>query len=115
MTQDQWLVLALKAVLIADLLSLAGFAGQYQRLTRGAWRRDPIGSSLMQETFALLGVVGLTTASVFFQFNRLDSRGAAWIQIGLLGWVAWVLGSRIVVFQRAKNGPADGEEPDDDS
>ncbi len=111
MTQDQWQLLVLKIVLISNVLTLGGFAAQYQRLTRGAWRRDRIGSSLMYETFLLLGVVGLTAASVFLQFNRLDSRAAAWVQIALLALLSVVMVSRVVVFQQEKNGPRNRKDP----
>lgn len=108
MSQDQWLLLALKIVLPADIASIAVFAARYHRLTGGGWRKDPIGVTLMAKDLLLLGMVAITAASVFLDFNRLDSRAAAWIQITLLALLSAVMAWRTIVFQREKDGPDNG-------
>ena len=44
MSQDQWLILLFKIVLIADMTAIAAFLGIYTKLAK--WWRNPIGRTI---------------------------------------------------------------------
>lgn len=106
MTQDQWMTLLLKAVLIADLAGIVVFIADYSRLA--PWWKNPIGRTIVIKDFLLLGVIALVVASVFFQFSRLTSRVAGWIQIAELGAMSIVMVWRVVVFERVHRDKGKG-------
>lgn len=107
MTQESALLLLLKIALIADIASILVFVGDYTRLAK--WWHNPVGRTIVIKDLFLLIVVSLTAMSVFFQFSRLTSMVAAWIQIGALGAVAVVMLWRTVVFERFhRRGDRDG-------
>jgi hypothetical protein len=109
MSQDALLLLLVKITLIADIVSIAAFVGDYSRLAR--WWKNPVGRTIVIKDLFLLALIALTTLSVFFQFSRLTSRVAAWAQIGLLAAMAVTMAMRIVVFEkihRRKGGDEHG-------
>lgn len=102
MSQDQWLVLLFKVVLLAGAVSALGFVGLYWRLTRGAMWHNTLGRSIV--IFDLLVVLCLTPSllSLFFTFNRLTSHVAAWIDVVLFGLITPVMLHRCLVWWRAR-------------
>lgn len=113
MKQEALLLLLVKIMLIADMVSIAVFVGDYSRLTRWGWARNPIGRTIVIKDLFLLAVISLTAMSVFFQFSRLTSLVAAWIQVGLLGAMAVAMLARVVVFERLhRHRPPDSADDD---
>ena len=110
MSQDAWILLLFKIVIIADIAASLLFVADYTRLTRwGAWSREnPIGQTVIIKSL-LLGAAFVPSAlSLFLKFNRLTSHIAAWTDIALFAAIAGVLLWRIVVFERVhrEKGPA---------
>lgn len=107
MTQDQLIILLLKVVLVAGEASVLAFIGQYTRLAR--WWHNEIGRTLIVKDILLALMLLPTILSLFFQFSRLTSHVAAWVDIGLFGLLTPVMIWRIVVWQKIhndKNTPA---------
>lgn len=114
MTQADWLVLALKAALISGLASLVAWVAVYHVLTRGGWRRNPIGRTLVVKSLLIAGLFIPTILSLFFHLNRFDSRIVGWSDVALIGAVAPVMAWRILVFTRLDRlGRLLGGEHDD--
>jgi hypothetical protein len=99
-TQDQVIVLALKVVLLAGIVTVALWVAVYTYLAN--WRADPVGHTVVR--FAILVAAALTpsTLSLFFQFNRATSRAAAWIDVVLFGWIAAEMLYRIPLWVRLR-------------
>lgn len=109
MTQDNLILLLFKIVLIADLLSVFAFLVTYSALAQ--WWRHVIGRTIAIKDI-LLGMALLpTTLSLFFEFSRLTSRIAAWIDISLFGLIAVVMTWRCIIWvkiHRKGDGDAEG-------
>ena len=109
MSQAQWLVLALKAALIAGFVSLAGWVILYSLLA--SWWTSPIGRTLVAKTTLIALLFIPTTLGLFFHMNRLDSWVAGWVEVGLIGLVTPVMCWRSLVWwrlHRAGKLPRDG-------
>lgn len=100
MTQEQAIVLALKIVLVAGLVSLAAWVAVYHALTRGGWHRSPIGRTLVVESLLIAALFVPTALSLFFNLNRFDSRVAGWADVVLIGLVTPVMIWRTAVWVR---------------
>jgi hypothetical protein len=99
-TQDAAIVLCLKIVLIAGFVSLTAWVAVYHVLTRGGWRKSPIGRTLVVESLLIAGLFVPTALSLFFNLNRFDSRVAAWTDVVFIGLVAPVMIWRTAVWLR---------------
>jgi hypothetical protein len=99
-TQEQAIALALKIALVAGFVSLAAWVAVYHGLTRGGWRRSPIGRTLVVESLLIAALFVPTALSLFFQLNRSDSRIAGWADVALIGLVTPVMIWRIAVWVR---------------
>lgn len=98
MSQDSWLILLLKIVLIAGEVSIVGFIAQYTRLA--PWWRSPVGRTIVIKDALLALVLLPTILSLFLSFNRLTSHIAAWVDVGLFALVAVVMGWRSWIWER---------------
>lgn len=98
MTQDQLIILLLRIVLLAGVVSICVFIGQYTRLAK--WWRTPIGRTIVIKDILLVLVFIPTILSLFFQFNRLSSHIAAWLDVVLIGLVSPVMWWRTWVWER---------------
>lgn len=98
MDQDQYIVLFLKIGLISGFTALTGWVAVYHALTRGGWRRNPIGRTLVAKSLLIAGLFVPQILSLFFSLNRFDSRIAAWTDVVLIGLVTPVMTWRSVAF-----------------
>ena len=106
MSQDQVIVLLFKVGCIAGFISLVGWVIIYTRLAR--WWKNPIGRTLVVKTLLIAGLLVPTTMSLFFNFNRLTSHIAAWVDVVLIGAIAPVMIWRSIVWLReARDGRKD--------
>lgn len=102
MTQDQWVVLAFRVVLIAAEAGAVLFAGVYTFLAR--WHKNPVGKSVVIVD-ALLGAGLLPSIlSLFLQFNRLTSRVSAWLDVAIFGIMAAGLLHRAALWPKLHYG-----------
>lgn len=104
MTQDQWIIVLLKVVLIADVVAVLAFAGDYTRLAK--WWTNPVGRTIVIKDLLLVLAFIPSIMSLFFKFSRLTSLAAAWFDIALFIGIAAVMVWRIIVFERIhRRGP----------
>ena len=99
MTQEQWIILAFKIALIADVAAVLAFIADYTRLA--AWWLNPFGRTFVIKDFLLVLAFTPSIMSLFFKFNRLTSVIAAWFDVAIFAGIAVVMVWRIVVFERA--------------
>jgi hypothetical protein len=99
-TQGAVIVLLLKIVLVSGFISLTAWVAVYRRLTRGGWRRSPIGRTLVAESLVIAALFIPTALSLFFNLNRFDSRVAGWADVALIGLVTPIMCWRIAVWVR---------------
>jgi hypothetical protein len=99
-TQDAVIILCLRVALIAGFVSLVAWVAVYHVLTKGKWRKNPIGRTLVAKSLLIAGLFVPTALSLFFRLNRFDSRIAAWADVVLIGAVAPVMAWRCIVFAR---------------
>lgn len=109
MMQQQWLILALKIVTIAAFASLAAWIAIYTRLS--PWWRNPIGQTLVIKTALIALLLVPTILSLFFDFNRLTSIIAGWMDVGLIGLIVPVMVWRSVVWVRVHRDGTTGHLP----
>lgn len=100
MTQDRLILLMLKVVLCADVAATLAFIGDYSRLTRWRWVRNPIGRTIVVKDILLVGAFLPSILSLFVNFSRLTSHIAAWADIGLFAGIGACMAWRILVFER---------------
>lgn len=96
MSQDALIILALRIVLIADVVSIAAFVVVYWRLA--PWYRNAIGRTIVIKDLLLILILIPSIMSLFFSFNRLTSHIAAWVDIGLFALLAPVMLWRCAVW-----------------
>lgn len=109
MTSPALLILLTKITLIADVVAIIIFIADYSRLA--PWWRNPVGRTIVIKDLLLLGVISLVVMSVFFQFSRLTSEVASWIQIAMLGGMALAMIWRVAVFERLhRRRPPKGDD-----
>jgi hypothetical protein len=86
MSQDQLIILLFKIILLIDEAAVLTFTGIYTALA--PWWKTVIGRTIMRLDI-LLGLALIpTTLSLFFQFSRLTSHIAAWVDIGIFILIA---------------------------
>ena len=109
MSQDDWIILLLKIVLISGAVSVTLFVAMYHKLTRGGVWRNAIGQTLVAKDILLIACLVPSILSLFFSFNRLTSHIAAWADIALFGLITPVMLWRVQVWRRIhKNGDREG-------
>ena len=91
------LILIGNIVLIAAAVEAVTFIALYQRLSRGAWRRDPIGRQLMAFGSVDAAVFGLAAIRIVGGAS-LDTGWFAWLRLATLVGIPWVLGWRILIL-----------------
>ena len=92
------IILLLKVGLIAGFTSLVTWVAVYHVLTRGGWRRNPVGRTLVVKSLLIAGLFVPQILSLFFSLNRFDSRMAAWTDVVLIGAVTPVMCWRTAVW-----------------
>jgi hypothetical protein len=102
MTQDQVITLLFKVVLISGALSVLLFVAVYTWYA--PWWRDEIGRTIVVKDILIAIMLVPTILSLFFEFTRLSSRVAAWVDIGLFGLLTPVMLWRCVVWRRIHRG-----------
>lgn len=113
MSQDQWIILLLKIVLVSGAVSVAAFVVQYHRLAK--WWKNPIGRTIVIKDILLIACLTPSILSLFLQFNRLTSHIAAWTDIVLFGLLTPVMAHRILIWQRVHRDKQAQEAPKGDS
>ena len=116
MSQDELILLLFKIVLIADVISVAGFVALYWKLSQGAMWRNEIGRTIAVKDILLIACLLPSILSLFAHFNRLTSHIAAWVDVVLFGALTPVMLWRIAVWRRIHKAgqlPADGGEEGD--
>lgn len=109
MSQDMWLLLFLKIVLIAAEASIIGFVAVYTGLA--PWWRNSLGRSIVAFALLIASEVLIVILSLFLNFNRLTSHVAGWLQIAIFALVTPVMIWRALAFiriRRAREDPAAG-------
>jgi hypothetical protein len=109
MREAQLFILLFKIVLVADVLAILAFILDYSRLA--PWYRNPIGRTIVTKDILLLVILIPGVLSLFFEFNRLTSRIAAWIDLVAFALIAPVMVWRIVVFERIHREKRTGTLP----
>lgn len=107
MTQDQWLILALKIATICGFLSLIGWVVLYTVLAK--WWRSSIGRTLVAKTLLIAGILLPYGLSLFFNLNRLDSHIVGWADAVLIALITPVMIWRAAVWLKVYR-KRDGEE-----
>ena len=98
MTQDQWIILGFKTAELGGLAAILLFVGCYTRWA--PWWRDAIGRTIVVKDLLLILLFTPSILSMFFQFNRLTSRVAAWSDVAMLGLITPVMLWRTLVFRK---------------
>ena len=96
MTQQAWIILSLRIVIIAAVASISAFVACYSRWA--PWWKDPIGRTLVIKDLLLIAALAVFVLSLFFQFNRLSSAVAAWLDVAVFAAITPVMCWRIAVF-----------------
>lgn len=98
MSQEQWIILLLKMVLISGFASIAVWICVYTKVAK--WWRNPVGRSLVTKSALVAVLLIPTTLSLFFDLNRKTSLIVAWADVGLIGLITPVMLWRSVVWWR---------------
>lgn len=98
MTQQSWLVLALKIALVSGFCSLAGWVALYSVLA--AWWRTAIGWTLVIKTALVAAMFIPSILALFFHLSARASYVAGWVDVGLIGAVTPVMCWRSAVWWR---------------
>jgi hypothetical protein len=109
LTQDQWIVVCLKIVLISGFLSLIAWVAIYSMLAD--WVHNSIGRTLVAKTLLIAGLFVPTILSLFFRFSRFTSHVAGWIDVTLIGLVTPVMLWRTIVWLRISRSSRRGDSP----
>jgi hypothetical protein len=96
--EDSVLRLLYRIVLIADVAALGAFVAEYT--WRANWWSNPIGRTIVIKSGLLAAVLIPSILALFFNFSRLTSIVAAWIDLVLFALIAVVMVWRIIVFER---------------
>jgi hypothetical protein len=108
-SQEQWIILALKITLIAAEAGATGFIVTYTVLA--PWWRNEIGRTIVRLDMYLGAVLLPSILSLFLHFSRLTSYVAAWIDVAIFGLVAVELARRIPLWIRFHRNKREEEAP----
>jgi hypothetical protein len=108
-TQQEWLILALKVATIAAICSLTGWIVIYSRIA--AWWRNPIGQALVAKTAVIALLLIPTTLSLFFDLNRVTSEAAGWADVVLIALITPIMIWRSIVWVRINRNGTTGTLP----
>lgn len=111
MTQDQLISLLYRIVLIAGELSVVGFVVVYTVLA--PWWRNPLGRTIVQLDLLIGSAMLISILSLFFNFNRLTSRVAGWLDLAVFTMITLTLSARIPLFIRTHRRRVAGEDGSD--
>lgn len=114
MSQDSWIILLLKVVLVCGAVSVALFVAEYTWRTRWGCFRNDIGRTLVWKDILLIACLLPSILSLFFQFTRLTSHVAAWVDVGLFGLLTPAMWWRIAVFERVHKQKDAPQIPDNE-
>lgn len=94
-------------ITVAAILA-TGFIIDYARLSKGQWRRDPIGRHLM--VYVMVDAAVLLLGAVRFAGGAgLDTGWFAWIRVVVFVGVPWTIGWRWLIlrrlYRRDRNAP----------
>ena len=103
MTQDQVVLLLLKAGLVAGVASLLGWIIAYGRLQ--PWWRDQIGITLVAKSSIVVGQLLFLALSLFLHLSRLDNRLIAWLYTVFTLAITPVMIWRTIVWVKASRNP----------
>ena len=104
MSQDDWILLLFKIVIVADLVTLVAFIAVYTRLA--AWWANAIGRTIVIKDLLLGAALTPSVLSLFLKFNRLTSHIAAWVDIALFAGIAVVMVWRCLVWGKIHRNKA---------
>jgi hypothetical protein len=112
LNENSLIILALKITLIADVLAVLVFIGDYSRLAK--WWSNPIGRTIVIKDFLLVLAFVPSILSLFFRFTRFGSMVAAWFDVAIFSGIAAVMLWRVVIFERIHRhrSPTSGDPPD---
>jgi len=86
-------------LIVLSAFLATGFIVDYWRLSRGAWRRDPVGRHLM--AYVSVDAIVLILGSIRFAGGAgLDTGWFAWIRIIVFLGVPWTIGWRWLILRR---------------
>lgn len=108
MTQDQLILVLYKIVLIAGEISVFGFVAVYTFLA--PWWKNPLGRTIVQLDLLVGAAIAVSIFSLFFNFSRLTSRAAAWIDMGIFVMITLTLLARIPLFIRLHRRRVAGQD-----
>jgi len=108
MTQDQVMLLLLKAGIVAGIASVLTWIIVYGRLQ--PWWRDQIGLSLVTMKVIVTGQLCFLGLAVFLHLSRLDNRLIGWAYTVFTLAITPVMVWRTVVWIRASREPPEGPE-----
>lgn len=112
MNQDQVILLLFKIVLVSGAVSVALFVAEYIWRTRGGCFRNDIGRTIVWKDILLIACMMPSILALFFQFSRLTSHIAAWVDIATFGLLTPAMLWRIAVFERVHKDAGLPQEPD---
>jgi hypothetical protein len=98
MRPDPLVLLLLRIVLISGVVSILAFIAQYTRLAK--WWQSPIGRTIVIKDILLALVLIPSILALFFEFSRVSSHIAAWLDIVLLGLITPVMWWRVWIWER---------------
>lgn len=98
MTQQQWVILALKIVTVSGFIALVSWIVVYSRIQ--PWWKDAIGRTLVTKTLLIAALLVPTSLSLFFHLTRTTSELVGWVDVVLLGAVTPVMWWRTAVWLR---------------
>jgi len=110
MSQDEVILLLFKIVLLTNIAAIIAFVVIYTRLA--PWWKNVIGRSIVSFDI-LLGMAFVPSAiSLFWHLNRLTSRIAAWVDIGIFALIAGAMVWRSVQWVRIHRNSSKEELPE---
>jgi hypothetical protein len=95
-TQDSWILLLLRILLIGDVLSIAVFIGVYWVLAD--WWRHPIGRTIVIKDFLMLMLLVPSILTMFIHFTRTAIHFVAWVDVCLFALLIPVMAWRSAVW-----------------
>ena len=109
MTQDQTIILLYRIAEFFAIGSIILFVAVYWRLA--PWWRNPIGRTIVVKDLALLLALIPGVLSLFFDFNRVTSRIAAWFDLVCIVSIGVIMLWRTVVWIKVHNSGSTGTMP----
>ena len=109
MTQDQTIILLYRIAEFFAIATIVLFVAVYHRLA--PWWRNPIGRTIVVKDLALLLALIPGVLSLFFDFNRVTSRIAAWFDLVCIMSIGVIMLWRTVVWIKVHKSGVTGTMP----